>query len=603
MRLSYPKEGARCLGQRRGVAISRTLLSNFQQHQLGSPISKEQDALNAEDAVANAKQAHEAADLTPWYLQVDPPQRASNPLLERQQLPPLPPDPPPLLKPMLEQISIDLGLDDLTLFDLRSLDPPPALGANLLMVIGTARSEKHLHVSAERFCRWLKATHKLSPHADGLLGRGELKLKLRRKARRAKLLSNVGSSETRITDDGIRTGWICVNVGIIQDGREAIGDRSGQQGYVGFGSEAEGAKVVVQMLTQEKREELDLEDLWGKMLQRHERKESRTSIDQKELQVDQRPGESSLSEQRPDPESPFLTYPRALKHPVLGKSINNMQTQRRFISSSAVDDPSSNTDHDDSTAGSLHQQTEKVRAVVSMPQGHILPSLQSHIKFLKALARPFAIKALGRDSFDVDSTIFLESFYGTYPHTPEAAHWECHLALVARAIEIGHSGYTKSRLAELLHEMQSSVVPEQRVFELVFQTLLIPNYEKKIKYRVSTLTKESLRGALVTLDAMHSHGYDIETLDIRQRLQLAVKRALRPRGKIRPGDPDRLKQLLDDLHARLHNSPGYVICLRMLIECCEELPKGPNNPLYQDPHPDLEAAHTSDHAQEAHSNP
>ena len=471
------------------------------------------------------------------------------------------------------------------------------------MVIGTARSEKHLHVSADRFCRWLKVTHRLSPHADGLLGRGELKLKLRRKARRAKLLSNVGSSETGTTDDGIRTGWICVNVGMIQDGREGIANRSGQQGYVGFGSEVEGARVVVQMLTQEKREELDLEDLWGKMLKRQERKESRTSKDQKESQLSQEPGESSSLEQRPHPQSQSLTYSRSLKHPILGNPTRSMHSQRRSISSSAIGAPSSNVDHDDDAAKSLHQQPKKARAVVSQYQDHRLISLRRHIDFLKALAHPFALKALGRGSFDIDSTTFLESFYGTYPQSPEAAHWECRLALVAYAIEIGHHGYTKIRLAELLHEMRSSVVPRQKVFELVFRALLRPNNLKKLKHGVFTLTKESLCSALITLDAMHSHDYNVETSDIRQRLQAAVKQALRPRGVMRPGDPDRLKQLLDELHARLHNSPGYAICLRMLVECCEKLPKGPNNPLLQDSRPGLEAAVTSDHAQEAHSDP
>lgn len=258
----------------------------------------EETSLEAEQyAESNANETLESTvSATPWYLQVESPQRASNPLLERQKIPELPSDPPPLLEPMLEHISINLGLDDLTIFDLRKIDPPPALGANLIMILGTARSEKHLHVSADRFCRWLKTTYKLTPYADGLMGRGELKLKLRRKARRARLLSNVGSSETSTTDDGLRTGWICVNVGTIEDGRVSIEDHAKQHGYVGFGSEAEGAKVVIQMLTEEKREELDLEDLWGKMLRRHEKKEDRISKAQDGISADQDVDQSSIYE-------------------------------------------------------------------------------------------------------------------------------------------------------------------------------------------------------------------------------------------------------------------------------------------------------------------
>ena len=267
-----------------------------QQKRQEQPPSGEETSLEAAQYAESNEILESTASATPWYLQVENPQRASNPLLERQKIPELPSDPPPLLEPMLEHISINLGLDDLTIFDLRKIDPPPALGANLIMILGTARSEKHLHVSADRFCRWLKTTYKLTPYADGLMGRGELKLKLRRKARRARLLSNVGSSETSTTDDGLRTGWICVNVGTIEDGRASIEDHTKQHGYVGFGSEAEGANVVIQMLTEEKREELDLEDLWGKMLRRHEKKEDKISKAQDGILADQDIDQSSINE-------------------------------------------------------------------------------------------------------------------------------------------------------------------------------------------------------------------------------------------------------------------------------------------------------------------
>ncbi|MCJ1360493.1 MAG: ATPase synthesis protein 25 mitochondrial [Icmadophila ericetorum] len=204
-----------------------------------------------------------------------------NPRAARQQLPELPVDTPALLQPILEHISIGLGLDDLSLFDLRKLDPPPALGANLLMVMGTARSEKHLHVSADRFCRWLRTTYKLSPYADGLLGRNELKLKTRRKVRRARLLSSVGSVEKN-ADDGIRTGWVCVNIGVIEAVQNKRQEPERLPGYIGFGGQTEGVKLVVQMFTEEKREELDLEGLWGGFLARQQRKEAREAVEQQE---------------------------------------------------------------------------------------------------------------------------------------------------------------------------------------------------------------------------------------------------------------------------------------------------------------------------------
>lgn len=270
----------------------------------------------------------EETETRPWYLDIENPPApvpsVSSPLLARQEIPPLPSNPPPLLSPLLDHLSTSIGLDDLTLLDLRSLSPPPALGANLLMVIGTARSVKHLNVSADRFCRWLRSTYKLRPYADGLLGRNELKLKLRRKARRLKLERAAGRPDNENADYGITTGWVCVNVGpvdhvevpdITEETENGIVDADASPGtrdqvheatataeeeedgeeyenpaqideaeanevtdpaYVGFGSRATSQRIVVQMFTEEKRAEMNLEELWDARNTKRIRREEKT---------------------------------------------------------------------------------------------------------------------------------------------------------------------------------------------------------------------------------------------------------------------------------------------------------------------------------------
>jgi hypothetical protein len=133
------------------------------------------------------------------------------------------------------------------------------------MLIGTARSEKHLHVSADRLCRWLRSTYKLRPDADGLLGRNELKLKLKRKSRRAKLM---GGAADDTKDDGVRTGWVCVDVGVVEAPETEAEDTPASRDFVGFGRRTDGVRIVVQMLTEEKRAEIDLERLWEGILKR-----------------------------------------------------------------------------------------------------------------------------------------------------------------------------------------------------------------------------------------------------------------------------------------------------------------------------------------------
>lgn len=204
------------------------------------------------------------------------------------EIPDLPPNPPPLLETLLEYVSVTAGLDDLQLLDLRHLDPPPALGPKLIMLIATARSEKHLHVAADRFCRWLRREHGLKANAAGLLGRNELKIKLRRKAKRMRMLANIGGTmpEGNI-DDGIRTGWICCTIGKIEahpDDMHMPGDNIEE--FVGFREVKPGVNVVVQMFTEEKRVETDLETLWGGVLRTHQRKDKTAEEALKELEED-----------------------------------------------------------------------------------------------------------------------------------------------------------------------------------------------------------------------------------------------------------------------------------------------------------------------------
>lgn len=257
-----------------------------------SSLQTESDSIPVTNA--SSSESNQAESI-PWYLQVSPPVPENTPLSSRQQIPDLPDSPPEILAPLLQQISVDLGMDDLSLLDLRHLDPPPALGANLLMIIGTARSEKHLHVSADRLCRWLRSNYKLRPDADGLLGRNELKLKLKRKARRSKLM---GAKEGEGMDDGVRTGWVCVNVGTVA-GSVSPALKAQREGFVGFGQDNDGVKIVVQLMVEEKRDEIDLERLWTGISKRQQLEEAELQA----LQHENSNEDGSLDPPLPEPTS------------------------------------------------------------------------------------------------------------------------------------------------------------------------------------------------------------------------------------------------------------------------------------------------------------
>ncbi|KAK4169682.1 ATPase synthesis protein 25, mitochondrial [Cladorrhinum sp. PSN259] len=198
----------------------------------------------------------------PWYLQVEPPRHPTL-MHEPPPLPDIPEGAPKLFELLLKYVSDELGMDELALLDLREMDPPPAMGQDVIMVFGTARSERHLHVSADRLVRWLRGRG-ISAKADGLLGRNQLKTKLKRIARKAKMLGTSGVP--RGGDDGISTGWICVNLGTVGGSNQEVEMVDEEGRTTGFGVPQLGTTIVVQMLTEGRRQDLDLETLWQDML-------------------------------------------------------------------------------------------------------------------------------------------------------------------------------------------------------------------------------------------------------------------------------------------------------------------------------------------------
>ncbi|MCJ1231164.1 ATPase synthesis protein 25 mitochondrial [Toensbergia leucococca] len=471
---------------------------------------RDQDPSDREDAV-DRNSVSAAISNVPWYLQVEDQKQSPSPLSERQWLPELPNDSPPLLRPMLEHISIDLGLDDLDIIDLRKLDPPPALGTNLIMILGTARSERHLHVSADRFCRWLRRVHKLSPYADGLLGRNELKLLMRRKSRRAKLLGSVGSSETGSPDEGLRTGWICVNVGMIEDTASPVEETAQPDGFVGFGDGINGAKVVIQMLTAEKREELDLEALWGRMLARQEKSKGQDTQEMHLYLEEEEVGQSYPVSEGLKPNKSFSSHNKLPTSN--GMHLRGFHTSARCC---AIDIEGK---------GELEYKgpdfSSRGMGVPFSSNASVVP-LESHLNDLKACPREIAVEMLGLGVFDSDSTFFLRSFFQHFPLFPSSEHWGLRFDMISYGILLNHPKYTKKDLMSLLHEMQASAIdiPEP-IFLGVFKSVLTHTSRPEDQSR-ALLTVEDFRMALEVLDDMCLRGYEVMTGEILSTLQNAL---------------------------------------------------------------------------------
>ncbi|KAK6356169.1 ATPase synthesis protein 25 mitochondrial [Orbilia javanica] len=197
-------------------------------------IRAEEEEENIEYRPVEPAAASPPSDGTPWYLQspLQPaPRRFISPLIE--QMPELPPNSPKNLETLLNYLIKDLSLSKIKIMDLRNLDPTPALGPNTIMIIATARSERHMNIAADKCARYMRGILEGSQiYADGLIGRGEIKLRERRERRK-------GKRRTAEDEEAMRVGWICVNSG---------------QG------------IVAQIMTGWKREQLNLEGLWSRKI-------------------------------------------------------------------------------------------------------------------------------------------------------------------------------------------------------------------------------------------------------------------------------------------------------------------------------------------------
>ena len=424
----------------------------------------------------------------PWYLQTSAQQDLPTSALDEEKLPALPEHPPPILQPLLHYASLDLGLDDLALLDLRGLDPPPALGANVIMAIGTARSEKHLHVSADRLCRWLRTKHRLSPSADGLLGRKELKLKKRRNDRRAKLLGSSSRSAHAGYDDGMRTGWICVNVGRVEPEESQKAEKRTRLGVIGFGDSREGVGLVFQIFTGEKRAEYDLEDLWAGQLGRNAQQ---TPVHEDTSLLDIPKGALL-------PVSASTKAYQSSKGPLDGStgSLNfsrRIHTHSRLSDMTSLNHPSSNDGPDvailadghmspmqdpdqplearggSAGPGSIRQHADEQLDSISTTESKSVLLLRTLLNDLEKRSPAAAMAMLGRDCNDYSSTPFLISFYQNIPPFPTHTHWHYRVELYRHAITLGHPGYTKASLHNLHRTMQTSGV---EILEQTFLSML-----------------------------------------------------------------------------------------------------------------------------------
>lgn len=488
-------------------------------------------------------------DNVPWYLKVDVPKHATL-TPHDTPLPDIPPNAPALLTPLVSFVADDLGLDDLTLLDLRALDPPAALGPDLLMLFGSARSERHLHVSADRLVRWLRK-HGIHANADGLLGRNELKIKLRRKARRAKLLgtSNMAQLEAAANggeaqvDDGISTQWVCLHAGTLgrssEEGR-AVDDEGRTSG---FGSlRSTGTTVVVQMFTEAKRKQLDLETLWSRTLERGVKARTDAGEELPEWAITaanaaraKRGGNENGGGAEADIDDAFSARPTASSSSFGGRQSRFFSTSARRLADLEQLDPNLDPNLDLDIVASLTQPWLGADDVAKMSTRLALDSagkaqLQEQlIRYLDGLTSLDTINELGflpsgSRSLRTAASNFITASATCMRDVPPAETWALRARVHARALLFRHGSYDLAGLVELIREMQEGGLPVDReLCALLLRSLFTPQRDERQleglspeqqATREATLLALKKETALSLLNTMYERGQETIARDV-----------------------------------------------------------------------------------------
>ncbi|KAJ5239226.1 ATPase synthesis protein 25 [Penicillium chermesinum] len=505
----------------RAFSVRTSLLSDH------PPIAnKPEIRLSEENNATKSEVEAPMASPVPWYLQEEAPVPEER-LNVVDHLPKIPEDAPEILPNILEYSYKDLGLDNLNMFDLRALEVPAALGANVIMIIGTARSVKNLNVSADRLCRWGRSQYKLSPHADGLLGRNELKIKLRRKAKRARAASQSGAMVDE-KDDGITTGWICVNLGVVDKNVPKLNMRETE--FEGFGQVDSGISVVVQIFTEEKRAEVDLDGLWQNTLERAERKRLQEEALQNEP--------SHTAAQAPAPAQAINRVGAP------SEQRRGFHTTRRLGMS--INDASK---IDFATAWSIIKDDAAKSGLTITPE--------FLLRMYSLLSHENALAELGTGPEDRSSTLFLQLFYGSIPSSmPEQDVASLKLRLWSLAVIHQHPKYSKIDLFDNFQQYLSNGYEiSDELGGVIVSALLRPRpaehegqvysqrvFEEEIDLALSVLERLSLRGVPIMSMRVFNQLYHVvnftntyvpaPVLSLRIPLEQRLEQA--PRGNLRP---------------------------------------------------------------------
>ena len=352
----------------------------------------------------------------------------------------------------------------------------------------------------------------------------------------------MGSSADETGDDGIRTGWVCVDVGIVE-GAEGEADAVPEpQDFVGFGRKTDGVRVVVQMLTEEKRQEIELERLWGGILKRSGQQQLEGVEDSAVESTTSEPSLPAPTGSTPSSDNGsslngargFHTSARPVLEPEVFKHRRSFTTTAfRPSEQEAAQEIDQTMLHDSITRFISEGQFEEALAAVQkyganiseLQNGKWRPfMLEQLLSSLQSVQQEQAFEYLGTGSSDYSSTPFLTCFYQSLSGYPSSSEVEARIWLHCFAQALGHPGYSRSGLLELFDELKicGAEISQTSYMHLIRGVLQAT--ETETQYHGPP--QKAIEGVMDILNTMHSQGFTILDEAILVELQALVSPGL-----------------------------------------------------------------------------
>ncbi|CDK27248.1 unnamed protein product [Kuraishia capsulata CBS 1993] len=232
------KRNLRCIRSARSISQTPYGISLRETTGVTRPICRSLSTNN--DISIDAKPTdQEATDSRPWYLRSEEPESA---IISGTEMPEIPQDAPARLVQIVEYIAKQLSMENLLIFDVRSDHRDGYQGSQFVgdfMIIGSGKSAKHLHKATEELNNYVKKDLDTIPSYEGLLKSSDLFTARKRYKRKLKK-----SPAYALNDYGATANsWVMIDTNV--DG------------------------IYVHFLTQERREELNLEELWASPEEKH----------------------------------------------------------------------------------------------------------------------------------------------------------------------------------------------------------------------------------------------------------------------------------------------------------------------------------------------